>query len=132
MLPKLPRIKKHKEADFGIRLKKWFEDNPRMTSALEIKQAETNSIPFSYVTDEQIAYALRIQSKKGAWIRVQGINGEPDYIWLREEPAFVAVRFPGSFHLIPINNFLFEKEKSKRKSLTEVRAFAIAVKSVII
>ena len=130
MMPDLPRVKKQREADFGVRLKRWFEDNPRMTSALEIKQTPNKSIPFSCVSDEQIAYALRIQSKKGAWIRVQGVNGEPDYIWLQEEVALIVIKFPEGFYLIPINNFLHERDTSNRKSLTSSRAREIAIKSV--
>lgn len=133
ILPELPKQHKKKEADFGVRLKKWFEDNAltRITSAIEIKQTETDSIPFSCVSDKQTAFALRIQSDKGVWIRVQGTNGEPDYIWLKEELSLITIKFPKSFHLIPINNFLHEKETSKRKSLTEKRASEIAIKSVV-
>jgi len=58
------------------------------------------------------------------------MNGEPDYVWLRNEPAYISIRYPNGFVMITIGNFLFEKEKSKRKSLTWTRAKEIAHKVI--
>jgi hypothetical protein len=124
-LPNLPKQYKHKEADFGIELKHYFEKNFPITCSLEIKVAK-NSLPFKEVKSEQIAYAKSISSDKGAWIRVQGVCGEPDYIWMRNEIAYIGIRYPKGFCLITIGNFLHEKEKNKRKSLTWERAQEIA------
>ena len=75
---------------------------------------------------------MAIKSKKGTLIRVQGTAGEPDYVYLRNAPAYVVIYFAKSktFHLIDVEAFLSEKTRSKRKSLTSVRASEISVVSV--
>jgi hypothetical protein len=85
-------------------------------------------LAFSEVKDEQIVFARRVNSAKGAWIRTLGLNGEPDYIWLKNEMAYIVIKYPKGTVFITIDNFLFEKEKSKRKSLTWDRACEIATK----
>lgn len=126
-LPELTRQNKHKEADAGIDLKHWVEKNTPETCSLEEKHTRgKDSLPFSEVKPEQIAFALRISSEKGAWIRTLGLNGEPDHVWLRNEPAFIVIKYPKGMVWVTINNFLYEKEKSKRKSLTWDRAKEIA------
>lgn len=121
---------KKREADFGILFRHWIKANPRYSSALELKQTEKQSIPFDCLQQNQVEYLTAIESDKGVLVRVQGVNGEPDYIYLRNTPAFVFIKFPGEFYGITIGNFLFEKEKSNRKSLTKERARAISTVSV--
>lgn len=125
MLPSLPKQHKQPEADFGVDLKHWFEKNKPLTSSLEIKHTRgKNSFSFRELKEEQIAFAKRISSDKGAWIRTLGQNGEPDYIWMRNEIAYIPIRYPKGFVFITIDNILFEKEK--RKSLSWERACEIA------
>lgn len=121
-LPKLPRIKKQKEAVFGVQFRKWLKDNPMISCSFELKQTATNSIPFSCFKDEQIAFSENIRSKKGILIRVQGMNGEPDYVYLKDAPAFIVIKYPHKFFIISTRTFLLEKKRSKRKSLTAKRA----------
>jgi hypothetical protein len=131
MLPELPKQIKHQEAKSGINLKHWIEKNQKFSCSLEVKDSRgKDSIPFNAVEPKQIAYALQISSSKGAWIRVQGVNGEPDYIWLVNTVAYIPIKFPKCFCLITIGNFLHEKQKSKRKSLTVERAIQIASKVI--
>lgn len=126
-LPPLPRQIKKREANFGVLFRKWMEENPTHSSgAYEIKQSPGYSIPFGVLSDNQIAHLLWAKSKKGVLVRVQGTQGEPDYIWLRNSPAWVVIKFRGSFHVIDIDAFLIEKEWSKKKSLTAGRARQIA------
>lgn len=129
-LPDLPRVLKHKEADFGLRFRKWIESNPRFSSSFELKQTNKDSIPFSCVEQTQLDWGMRIKSNKGALIRVQGVNGEPDYIWCRNMPAYIVIKYPKLFCLIDIETFILEKKKSKRKSLTSKRAIEIAIKII--
>ncbi len=129
-MPPLPRQNKKKEADFGVFFRKWIEKNPRYSCALELKYTSGSSIPFSAVDPKQIAYGLAISGPKGVLIRVQGLNGEFDYIWCRNMPAYVVIRFPKSFHLISIETFVFAKRNSLRKSLTSARAREISTISV--
>lgn len=125
-LPPLPKQNKDEEARFGIQLRKWLKTHPQYSCTLELKQTETDNLPFSALEPEQIAWGLAIDSSKGALIRVQGLRGEPDYVWCRNMPSYVAIRYPGAFCLIALKAFLAERDASRRKSLTSKRAFAIA------
>ena len=128
-LPELPKTHKHKEADAGVDLKHWFEKNTPETCSLEVKHTRGKDyLPFAEVKNEQIAFALLISGPKGAWIRTLGLHGEPDYIWLKNEIALICIKYPKGLVFITIGNFLFEKEKSRRKSLTWERACEIAYK----
>lgn len=130
-LPPLPKQHKQKEASFGIDLKHWVEKNLPPTASFEEKHTHgKDSLPFKAVEDSQIAFALRISSDKGAWIRTLGMNGEPDHVWLRNEPAYIVIKYPKGVVFVSIGNFLYEKEKSKRKSLTWDRACEIAWKVI--
>lgn len=124
-LPHLPQQNKKKEADFGVWLKGYTEDNPpTVTTGLECKQTETNSIAFSEVTSKQIAYGRKM--KTGAWIRVQGLNGEPDYIYVVNAKSYIVIKYPNVKCWIDIEAFVKERDTSKRKSLTVERAVIIA------
>lgn len=97
------------------------------TASFEIKQTATDSISFNAVTSAQIDYGMAIKSKKGVLLRVQAVaEGMPDYIWMREEPAFVVIKYPKCFCIIDIETFVRERDNSLRKSLTEARAKEIA------
>lgn len=123
---------KHKETDFSIKFRHWLKNNKRQSCTFELKDSRgKNYFNFSELKEEQINYALSVQSDKGTLIRLQAITGgEPDYVYYRNSPAYIVINYPECFCIIPINNLLFEKEKSKRKSLTEERAKEIAIKVV--
>lgn len=126
-LPNLPKQNKSKEADFGVYLKNWVEENPfNYSCSMELKQTESNSISFSCLDAKQIAYALKVKSNKGCWIRVIGLDGQPDYVWMFKEIAYVVIRYPTMFCFIDISVFIQERDTSKRKSLTSTRAKEIA------
>ena len=128
-LPNLPKQNKQKEASSSMDLKHFVERTKPETCSIEEKHTRGKEyLLFSEVKPEQIAFALSISSEKGAWIRTLGQNGEPDHIWLKNEPAFIVIRYPKGTVWITIGNFLFEKEKSKRKSLTWERAKEISSK----
>lgn len=124
-LPDLPKQHKQKEADFGITLRRWIEKNPTLISSTwELKHTRgKDSLPFNEVTEDQVAYAL--SAERGAFIRVQGVKGEPDYVYIKG-PAYIVVKYPKVAYAISINNFLFERDHSKRKSLTVERAKEIS------
>lgn len=126
-LPKLPQQNKTREMDFGVRLANWLAKNPISTASIEIKHTRgKNYFNYSELSDKQIAYAQVISGSQGVLIRVEGHNGEPDYIWMREEPAYIAIRYPGNTCLITINNLLYEINTRKQKSLTLQRAKEIS------
>ncbi len=118
---------KKREANFSLLLRHWIRANPQYTCSIETKQTIMDSIGFSEIKKAQIDYALAIESDEGVLIRTQAIvEGMPDYIYLRNEPAFIAIKFKDFFVLIRIGLFLKEKKQSKRKSLTGNRAIEIA------
>lgn len=124
---------KKREADFGVLFRHWIKANPRYSCACELKQTEKKSIPFEALAQHQVDYLTAINSNAGTLIRVQGVNGEPDYVYLRNEPAYVFVKFPGEFHGIAISQWVLERDasyKRKKRSLTVERARQISVISV--
>jgi hypothetical protein len=127
MLPELPQQNKKKEADAGVKLRHHLDKNPYMTSTFEMKYAHVNnSLPFSEVRQEQITYANAIRSDKGILIRITGVEDAPDYVYLRDEPSYIVVKFKGCFAFIPPDVWQLESKRSKRRSLTESRAKAIS------
>lgn len=131
MLPDLPQRNRKKEADFGVWLKNYTEKHPFLiTTGIECKQTEKDSIPFSVVTSQQVAFGMAAKSSKGVWIRVQGLSGEQDYIFLVNSPSHVVIRFKKVVCWIDIETFVLERDRSKRKSLTVDRAMAISIRTV--
>jgi hypothetical protein len=131
MLPDLPRQKKSKEADFGITFRKWWNEHP-LPGTFELKTTGgKSSLPFNAVDPEQIVFAQAAHSRKGTLARVTvGTVGCSDYIGLVQAPAWIVVQYPGEFHVISIESFLLERDRSPRKSLTIERARAISTISV--
>lgn len=127
MLPKLPTIRKNKEADFGMVFRKWWNLNP-IKGPIEHKDtAGRDYLPFAAVTDEQVAIQLSAGSSKGVLIRVaQGTTGASDYAGFVNSPAWIVIKYPKAFYVISIDSFIYERDKNVRKSLTEERAKAIA------
>lgn len=120
-----------RESKASILFRHYIKKNKMYTCALEMKQTTTNSIPFSCVTQAQIDWGMAIKSKEGVMLRVQAVaEGMPDYIYLREEPAYLVVKFPDFMCVIDIETFAMERERSKRKSLTQDRARAISIITV--
>ena len=121
---------KQREADFGVLLRHFFATGKQRTCLIEIKQTTTGSLPFNCFEPGQVAYLQAAKSTKGVLIRNSGGMSVPDYSYYRNEPAYVGVRYPKSFHLIDIDTFLMEQQRSKRKSLTEARAAELSTISV--
>lgn len=130
-LPDLPKRNKTKEMDFGVWLKNYTEKNPHLVSTgLELKQTEKDTIPFSAVTPQQIAFGIGAKSSKGVWIRVQGLNGEQDYVFLVNAQSYVVIRYPKLVCWIDIEDLIKERDTSSKKSLSSFRAREIAVHSI--
>lgn len=120
------------ESKFSILFRHWIKSNPQISGSYEMKDSKGKDyINFSEITEDQINYALSINSNKGTLIRVQAINGgEPDYVYFRNAPAYIVINYIKTFSIISIGTFLLEKQRSKRKSLTEQRASEISIKTV--
>lgn len=128
-LPELPQVNKKQEANSSLKLREWIMSNPRSSCSIEMKDTRgKNYLNYSEIGQEQINYALAIQeSEKGVLIRVQGMNGEPDYIYLRKEPALFGIKYPKGICLINVNNLVHEMKTFKKKSLDFSRAKDIAI-----
>lgn len=124
MLPDLPQQNQKKEADFGLKLKKWMVKNPMYSCALETKYSKGNTFTMSEVEPEQLAWGMKIRSNEGVMVRVIGRTGEPDYIWCRNMPSYIVIKYPKMFCLIAVPTFI--QERDKQKSLTQSRASDIA------
>lgn len=132
-LPSLPRQLQKKEAAFGIKFRRWIEQNPRMSAAYELKQVRGSSMPFSAVEDHQIAALMTVKGKKGLLYKIpdDSRGAKPfDYFFLREEPAYIVIKYPEFFCMIDIETFLMESKRSKRRSLLGSRAQEISTITV--
>lgn len=127
-LPDLPKRRKHKEADFGLKFREWIEEALPPSAAYEHKTtAGKPTLAFGELSEMQIHRGLQISGKKGCLIRIQlGTTGAPDYIWLKEVPYYVTIEYPQGFVMISINAFYNEKRSSKTRSLTWERAIEIS------
>lgn len=115
------------ESASAILFRHWLRANPQFTGAYEIKDTRGKSLlPFSDVPEHQINYGLAIKSSKGVLIRVQGTNGEPDYIYLRSAPSWIVIKYPKKIEVIDVETFDMERKRSKVKSLTSHRASEIS------
>lgn len=117
-----------REAKSATILRHWLKANPSHTCAIEMKDTRGKDyLNFSEVKEEQLNYALAIQSDRGVLLRVEAVaEGMPDYIYLKAEDAMIAIKYPGLITIINVEDFIKEKESNKRKSLTYLRAIAIA------
>lgn len=131
MLPNLPKINNKQEADFGIEFRRWWE-RKRLKGTFELKDTRgKNSISFKCFEPDQQTIANLARSTKGVLVRVSvGTPGTADYIALINEPTWIVIKYPKAFYVISTEAFLFERDRSKRKSLTENRAHEIATISI--
>ena len=123
------------EADFSIRLRHYLKAHPLPISChLEVKDTRgKDSFSYAELKEEQINQAFASISDKGNLIRISvGTIGAPDYVFFRNSPAYVVIKYPSCFVFIGIETFLLERDRSKRKSLTEERAQEISVKTIML
>lgn len=120
---------KKREADFSITFRHWIRANPQISAPYEMKQTAKTSIAFNCIEESQINHLLACKSDKGNLMRNLGGTGESDYAYYRNSPAYIVIKIAREFHIIDIDNFIRERDRSKRKSLTSVRARDISIHS---
>lgn len=129
MLPPLPKKNNHKEADDGLDFRTWFASHRAEfdNASFELKDSRGKDyIPFNEITDEQVDSALRTMSDKGNLVRVvKGTVGTGDYLYHRHADAYLVATYRRNTYLIPMERFIYERDCSERKSLTEIRASQI-------
>lgn len=131
----LPKKIHRVEAEFGLELRDYISKlrTPifNTTTWLELKDTHgKDTLPFSAVSDIQIAEGLKTKNT-GSLVRVTvGTTGTQDYIWRYKDPAYVVIRYPNSWCFIDIDTFVLERDRSKKKSLGEQRAVEISIKVI--
>lgn len=128
-LPELPRVLQKKEANWTTTIFiPWCKQNAKMSFAWEIKHTHGKEyLNFKEVTTDQINKLLIV--RHGVYVRKNPDMGETtdfDGQCLVEEPAYIVIKYSTFFCLIPIDIFVLESKRSKRRSLTASRAKEIA------
>ena len=126
-----------REANFGQTFRSWIKSQPLYFpngAVFELKQTTTNSIPFSDVQDHQIdALVASELNHNGLLYKIpddsRGIKPY-DMVYLRKTNAYIVIKYPKCFSVIPVMSFIEETSKSKRKSLTSERARDISYVTV--
>lgn len=122
------------ESKSAITLRHWIKANPFLTSSLETKDTRGKSyLNFNEVSQAQLDWGIAIKSDKGVLLRVVAVaEGMPDYIYMRNEPAFIVIKYPKRIEIIDVETFILEKKRNKTKSLTSKRANEISVKTILL
>lgn len=120
-----------REANFQTTFSHWLKSVHKKTGAFELKQTKTNSIAFDSVVPHQEAALLNSSQNVLAYkIPDVGYQNPFDCICLADIPAYVVIKYPKFFCLILIEDWVAEKKRSLRRSLTSERAREIAMKIV--
>ena len=121
-----------REAKFNTTFNHWLKLVYKKTGAFELKQTKTDSLPFSDVKPHQIEALQAVRHQTFVYkIPDLGLQNPFDCYCMTEQPAYVVIRYPKGFVLIPIDTFVLESQRSKRRSLTWQRAQDIAFKVVV-
>jgi len=120
------------EAKSAVLFRHWVKKfKLPMTCGLEMKDTHgKSSLPFSEVKQAQIDYARAFQSDEGVMIRMTGVEGLQDYMYVRREPSYIVIKYPSCFCIISPDSFELERKRSKRRSLLCSRAKDIATKVI--
>ncbi len=119
-----------READFGKRFRAWVKAQSDMPpAAFELKQTLIDYIPFSALQEHQEYALLAASGRSGILYKIgdDSCGIKPfDFFYLARAEAYVVIKYPKGFEVITIENFIAERERSTRKSLTHERAMAIS------
>ncbi len=122
----LPKQHRKREADFGVAFRAWWKLHP-FSGEIELKDTRgKDSLPFSALDPQQelVACADTILIR-----RTMGTVGAADYTGLVRSQYWIAIKYPKAFYVIGMKEFLRERDRSSRKSLTSARAAEIATYS---
>jgi hypothetical protein len=116
-----------REAKFQTMFSHWLKNVYKKTACFELKQTQTDSLPFSDVKPHQID-ALE-QVERGTFvfkIPDAGYQNPFDCFCMTIQPAYIVIRYPTFFCLITTTWWRLEMATSKQRSLTAKRAMEIA------
>lgn len=112
-----------REAKFNTVFCHWLKNVYKRTGAFELKQTQTDSLPFSDVVEHQIQALEAVRHATLVYkIPDVGYQNPFDVFSLAEEPAYVVIKYPKGVAIIPIDIFVMESKRSKRRSLIWERA----------
>lgn len=132
-LPSLPRLLNKREALWSTTVfREWVLKKFDYSAIFEVKHTRGKEyLSFDEIKPHQVDKMLKIRHDKFLWKNPDtGQETPPDFFLLVKEPTFVVIKYPSVFVLIPIDIFLLEAKRSKRKSLTSSRAKDIATLTV--
>lgn len=132
----LPKQNKKKEADFTTKIfRPWLLAQPHFYSAaFELKQTGTNSLSFSAVKDHQVSALLAVRGNGLLFKIPDDSRGQKcfDMFFMKNDEAYVVIRYPKAFVLIDIDAFIDERKRSSKKSLILEKAKEIATEVILI
>jgi len=99
----------------------------------ELKQTETESIPFTDVKPHQLSGLEASENNGFCWkLSDADFREKPfDSFFALPAPSYVVIKFPDAFYMIRTFLFIKEMKESNRKSLTVDRAKEICCKRII-
>lgn len=124
------------EAQFQNHFNKWVKNVWKRSGVFELKVSKTSSIPFSAVKEHQIDALSAVNNGSGLAYKISDESSgyKPFDSWfLIDTPAYVVIMFQANergqeeFFMISPQRWMYEQEKSDRKSLTEQRAREIGL-----
>jgi penicillin-binding protein-related factor A (putative recombinase) len=111
-----------REAKFNSLFNKWLKNVYKRTGAFELKQCDT-SLPFSDVKPHQVEALQQVRHGTLVYkIPDAGFQNPFDCFCMSEQPAYVVIKFTKGVAIVPIDTFVLESQRSKRRSLTWDRA----------
>lgn len=132
MLPNLPKQKKKREAEFGLKFRLWLLEHRDLfpsSAVFELKQTQTDRIPFKSVEIHQLVSLRMSSNNDGVMYKIpdDSRSVKPyDYFYIKNAYAYVVIKFPKHFSIISIDSFIGEQNNCGKTSLTSDRARQIA------
>lgn len=117
-----------RESKSSLLFRHWLMANPQITASYEMKDTRgKQSFPLREFKEAQENFAEAIRyGKKGVLIRTEGVTGLPDYVYLRNAPSFVVIKYPKHLVIISGETLSLEKKVSRTATLSLRRAQDIA------
>ena len=129
MLPNLPTKLNKREAKWSTTVfRKWVLEHRPPAGPFEPKYSTKDSLPFSAVAEHQLVALLACMTDAGFLWKIPDLGQRSpfDFIYYRNSPAWVVIKYPKGFVVISARAFEHESKRSKRRSLTWARAKEIA------
>lgn len=125
---------KKREANFTTKFERWVKATKPFTTTTwwEVKQTTGTSISFAAFKEHQLDWLTACRHGQTSYKIPDDSRGvKPvDGVTTVYSGAVVVLKFPKEFHIIPIDTWLLEVKRSKRKSITSTHARELSTVSV--